>query len=38
MSVGQGIALLEQADSLKAAPTPIPAGLETAGSGFACNP
>jgi hypothetical protein len=38
MSVGQGIALLEQADPLKAAPATLPAGLETAGGGFACDP
>jgi hypothetical protein len=38
MSVGQGIALLEQSESLKAAPESIPAGLETAENALACNP
>jgi hypothetical protein len=38
MSVGQGIALLEQAELLKAAPAQLPAGLETSGAALACSP
>jgi hypothetical protein len=38
MSVGQGIALLEQADSAKAAPVLLSAGMESAGNAVACAP